>query len=53
MEVEAVDEGVIGKIVIAEGAQSVAVNTPIAVLLEDGETANDIGSAHPAEKAIK
>ncbi len=38
MEVEAVDEGVIGKILIAEGAQGVAVNTPIAVLLEEGET---------------
>ena len=38
MEVEAVDEGVIGKILIAAGTESVAVNTPIAVLLEDGET---------------
>lgn len=42
MEVEAVDEGVIGKILIAEGTQNVAVNTPIAVLLEDGESADDI-----------
>jgi pyruvate dehydrogenase E1 component beta subunit len=38
MEVEAVDEGVIGKILVAEGTQGVAVNTPIAILLEDGET---------------
>lgn len=38
MEVEAVDEGILGKILIAEGAQGVAVNTPIAMLLEDGET---------------
>jgi pyruvate dehydrogenase E1 component beta subunit len=38
MEVEAVDEGVIGKILIAEGTQNVAVNTPIALLLEEGET---------------
>ena len=38
MEVEAVDEGVLGKILISEGSQGVAVNTPIAVLLEDGET---------------
>ena len=37
MEVEAVDEGVIGKILIAEGTEGVAVNTPIAVLLEEGE----------------
>ncbi|MDA7946655.1 MAG: biotin/lipoyl-binding protein, partial [Hyphomicrobiaceae bacterium] len=34
MEVEAVDEGVIGKILIAEGTEHVAVNKPIAVLLE-------------------
>jgi len=45
MEVEAVDEGVLGKILISEGAQGVAVNTPIAVLLEEGESANDIGKA--------
>ena len=38
MEVEAVDEGILGKILISEGSQGVAVNTPIAVLLEDGET---------------
>lgn len=43
MEVEAVDEGVLGKILIAEGTEAVAVNTPIAVLLEDGESADDIG----------
>ncbi len=38
MEFEAVDEGVIGELLVAEGAQGVKVNTPIAVLLEDGET---------------
>ena len=38
MEVEAVDEGVVGKILIAAGTENVAVNTPIAVLLEEGET---------------
>ena len=37
MEVEAVDEGTMGKILIAEGAEGVAVNTPIAILLEEGE----------------
>ena len=37
MEVEAVDEGKLGRILIAEGTDNVAVNTPIAVLLEDGE----------------
>ncbi|MDO5528923.1 MAG: pyruvate dehydrogenase complex dihydrolipoamide acetyltransferase [Paracoccus sp. (in: a-proteobacteria)] len=45
MEFEAVDEGVIGKILIDEGAQGVKVNTPIAVLLEEGESEDDIGSA--------
>ena len=48
MEFEAVDEGVIGKILVAEGTEAVKVNTPIAVLLEDGESADDVTSA-PAE----
>ena len=47
MEFEAVDEGVIGKILIAEGSEGVAVNTAIAVLLGDGESADDIGAAAP------
>jgi pyruvate dehydrogenase E1 component beta subunit len=38
MEVEAVDEGRLGRILVPEGAENVAVNTPIALLLEDGET---------------
>lgn len=42
MEVEAVDEGKIGKILISEGAEGVKVNETIAVLLEDGESADDI-----------
>ena len=37
MEVEAVDEGVIGKILVPEGSQGILVNAPIAVLLEEGE----------------
>ncbi len=40
MEVEAVDEGVLGKLLIAAGTEGVKVNTPIAVLLQDGETAS-------------
>ena len=48
MEVEAVDEGVLGKILIAEGTENVAVNTPIAVLLEEGESADAIASAPAA-----
>ena len=42
MEVEAVDEGVLGKILVSEGTQGVAVNTPIAVLIEDGESVEDL-----------
>ncbi|MDF1790678.1 MAG: pyruvate dehydrogenase complex dihydrolipoamide acetyltransferase [Thalassobaculaceae bacterium] len=42
MEVEAVDEGKIGKIVVADGTEGVAVNAVIAYLLEEGETADDI-----------
>src|SRR5262245_59071842 len=48
MEVEAVDEGTLGKILVAEGTNDVAVNKPIAVLLEDGEDASAIGSAPAA-----
>ena len=42
MEVEAVDEGKLGQILIAEGTENVKVNTPIAVILEDGESTTDI-----------
>lgn len=48
MEFEAVDEGKIGKILISEGSEGVKVNTPIAVLLEDGESSDDIAAAPPA-----
>ncbi|WP_417723661.1 pyruvate dehydrogenase complex dihydrolipoamide acetyltransferase [Salipiger sp.] len=56
MEFEAVDEGTIGKILIAEGSEGVKVNTPIAILLEEGESADDIASAPastPAPEAPK
>jgi pyruvate dehydrogenase E1 component beta subunit len=46
MEVEAVDEGTLGKILVPEGTEAVAVNTPIAILLGDGESAGDIGHAN-------
>ena len=53
MEFEAVDEGVIGKILVAEGTEAVKVNDAIAVLLDDGESADDIGTveATPAKSA--
>ena len=50
MEFEAVDEGVIGSLIVAEGSEGVKVNTPIAVLLEDGEDAADIKASTPAEE---
>lgn len=43
MELEAVDEGTIGKILVNEGTEGVEVNAPIGVLLEEGEDAGDIG----------
>ncbi len=51
MEVEAVDEGVIGKLLIAAGTENVKVNTPIAVLLQEGESADSIGSSAPKADA--
>ncbi|MEM7296265.1 MAG: pyruvate dehydrogenase complex dihydrolipoamide acetyltransferase, partial [Pseudomonadota bacterium] len=44
MEFEAVDDGIIGKILVPEGTAAVQVNAPIAVLLADGESNADIGS---------
>jgi pyruvate dehydrogenase E2 component (dihydrolipoamide acetyltransferase) len=52
MEFEAVDEGTIGKILVSGGTEGVKVNTPIAVLLEEGEDASDIDTASkPAPEA--
>lgn len=52
MEVEAVDEGIIGKILVPEGSEGVKVNTPIAIVLEDGETAADLAKAtNPAQQS--
>ncbi|WP_105416335.1 pyruvate dehydrogenase complex E1 component subunit beta [Neorhizobium sp. T25_27] len=51
MEVEAVDEGVIGKLLIAAGTENVKVNTKIAVLLQDGESADAMSAEKPAAPA--
>ncbi len=51
MEFEAVDEGTIGKILVSEGTEGVKVNTAIAVLLEEGESADDIDAAPKKEAA--
>ncbi len=58
MEVEATDEGTLGKILIPEGTADVAVNTPIAVILSDGEDASALkgaatASPAPSEKATQ
>ncbi|WP_274424009.1 pyruvate dehydrogenase complex E1 component subunit beta [Chelativorans sp. YIM 93263] len=60
MEVEAVDEGTIGKLLVEEGAEGIKVNTPIALLLAEGESEEDMdkaprsatppGSQSPAEE---
>ncbi|HMB77600.1 MAG TPA: 2-oxo acid dehydrogenase subunit E2, partial [Kiloniellaceae bacterium] len=51
MEVEAVDEGKIGKIVVSEGTEGVAVNSVIAVILEEGEDASAIADSPPPAAA--
>src|SRR3990167_1847157 len=48
MEVEAVDEGTLGKILVAEGAQDITVNQPIAVLLSEGEDKSALAEAPKA-----
>ena len=48
MEFEAVDEGIVGKILIAEGTEGVKVNTPIAILVEEGEDASALPSTATA-----
>src|ERR1043165_8794853 len=50
MEVEATDEGTLGKILVPEGTADVAVNTPIATILADGESAADLGKASAPAK---
>ena len=53
MEVEATDEGTLGKILIPEGTADVAVNTPIATILADGESASDLGKTGAPAKQEK
>src|ERR1700682_5204723 len=53
MEVEATDEGTLGKILIPEGTADVAVNTPIATIRADGESASDLGKATAPAKAAE
>ncbi|MCA1998565.1 MAG: biotin/lipoyl-binding protein, partial [Hyphomicrobiales bacterium] len=51
MEVEAVDEGVLAKILVADGTENVAVNTRIAIIAGEGEDAAAASSGAPAQAA--
>ncbi len=51
MEFEAVDEGVIGKILVVEGSEGVKVNAPIAILLEEGDDADAVSGAAPVQSS--
>src|SRR6266403_4177511 len=53
MEVEATDEGTLGQILIPEGTADVAVNTPIATILADGESAAELSKAPKPAKPQK
>src|SRR3954465_4519172 len=53
MEVEATDEGTLGQILVPEGTADVAVNTPIATILADGESAADLDKAGAPAKQQK
>ena len=52
MEFEAVDEGIIGKIIVPEGSTGIKVNEIIAILLEDGEDTSDIETNDPENKQV-
>src|SRR5512132_2200660 len=53
MEVEAADEGILGRILVPEGTEGVAVNTPIALLLADGEDASALDASASPQMADK
>ena len=52
MEFEAVDEGIVGKLLVAEGTAGVKVNTPIAVMLEEGESVASVAAAPKAADPV-
>ncbi|MFE8872851.1 pyruvate dehydrogenase complex dihydrolipoamide acetyltransferase [Acetobacter persici] len=51
MEVEAVEDGILGRILVPEGTQEIAVNTPIALLIAEGEAVPDAGAVRPQAPA--
>ncbi|MGF6860742.1 pyruvate dehydrogenase E1 component beta subunit [Rhodobacteraceae bacterium MBR-64] len=53
MEFEAVDEGIVGRILVAEGSEGVKVNTPIAVMVEEGESADAAPAKSAPEPEVK
>ena len=53
MEVEAIDDGIIGKILVSEGQESIKVNAPIAILLSEGEKLSERISSDEAKKEIE
>ena len=53
MEIEAVEEGIVGRILIAEGTEGVPVNTPIAMLLEEGENDSALGDVISAPPEVQ
>ena len=53
MEVEAVDEGILGRILVQEGVEGVAVNTPIAILVEEGEDVPDASVAQTPAAVVQ
>ncbi|MXV44253.1 pyruvate dehydrogenase complex E1 component subunit beta [Saccharibacter sp. 17.LH.SD] len=59
MELEAVDEGVLGRILVQDGAEHIAVNTPLAILLEEGDDASVLetfdlkGDEKPSSEAVQ
>jgi pyruvate dehydrogenase E1 component beta subunit len=53
MEVEAVDEGILAKIMVPEGSEHVAVNTPIALIAGEGENAAEIGRSMQSRRRRK
>jgi pyruvate dehydrogenase E2 component (dihydrolipoamide acetyltransferase) len=52
MELEAIDEGIVGKLLVAAGTEGVLVNSPICLLLEDGEDAELLATFQPATSAV-
>ena len=53
MEVEAIEDGIIGKILVSEGQESIKVNSPIAILLSEGENFSDNAISTDSNKEIK